>query len=427
MTTRQRLFVIVTVALLVVGLAYVGFGLFDPPNFSPAEEPTQIPTEERLIQPTEEGTALWPFTSKGATTEKRTLAINVLIHGDPERVRTTILDRTELGFEEMPEEEEEAEGDTYQLQIEPSNIDWDDAHGSTRHIYVETEEGGRWLSESYQLHSGDYIGTRDHVRAYDDPNGEWTALQVHDEYFDLFRLRHTVTGAQGPARMVEDEFVDEPFVEEVRREYHGLTGGRGDGWLTNVELAVLNVPLFELLFVVGIGSMVSGTSREAVVELATNCYEWSLDNRHGFGLVASLVVLVIGVRQVGIGLERLFPEITPQLFATGLYPVLAFGPLVFAAVFARNLEPGPAFGFAALGLATAFTLDMSYIGIEIVPIRLVLHRVGLLFSIGLFALGVARRSTDEPSESIDTERISLAMIGLIAWALGLAMPIVDVV
>lgn len=419
---------IAAVALLVVGVAYLGFGLVDPLNFSQPAEPSEDPSDDRFIQPSENGTQLWPFTSRTESTTQRTLAINLLIKGPSHEVRTTLIDRTELGFEELPEDQEDAEEETYRLEVEPNNIDWDDAHGSTRYTFMQPDGGdGRWMDETYQLYSGDYLGHRSHIRAYDEPDGEWTALQIHEEYFDLFRLRHTVTGAQGPATTLEREFANQPFVEEMTRQHHGLFGGRSDGWLTVVDLGVLAIPWETLLFGLAIGSFISSTSRRALTDLAGNIAEWSRKNIGGYAMAAALIALVVGVRVVGLTLERNFPETTPQLFATILYPLLAVGPLLVALVFARKLTPLTAFGFATLGLAMAFTMDLGQIGLEVVPVRMVLHRVGLVFSLGLFALGIARRTSDEPDDEIDVERISLATLGAIAWFVGLALPLLDVI
>ena len=424
MTRRRRVFVVVAVAFGVVAVAYVGFGLLDASQSSPPDATVSEPRERTLIQPTGNGTKLWPFTSRTRSASGRTLAINVLIKGPPEEIRTALLDRTSLDYRELAAEETEADGDTYAVEIEGNSIDWDSAHGSTRYVYVNAS-GGEWLTESYQLHDGEYLGSREHIRAYEDPAGEWTGIQAHQEYFDLFRLRHTVTGIDGPAKTLEAEFLDQPFVEEVRREYHGIRGGWNDGWLSVVDLASL-IPVQELLIALAVGSIISGTSRRAVTDLGRGFVSWSHENRHGYILFGTLIGLQLGVRAAGIGLERAMPATSPQLFAGGVYPFLAIGPLVLVVVFARGLDPLTAFGFAAAGLGTGFTLDMLGLGLEVVPVRLVLHRVGLLLSLGLFALAVARRASDEP-DSLDTERVSLATVGAAVWFVGLLLPLFEVI
>jgi len=422
---RRRIFILVGVAFAVVSVAYFGFGLLDAPQSSPPDAALSEPGASRLIQPAGNGTKLWPFTSRERSPSGRTLATNLLIKGPPEKVRTSLLDRTNLDYQELVAEEAEADGETYEIELEGNSIDWDSTHGSTRYVYVNAS-GGQWLTESYQLHDGEYLGSREHIRAYDDPDGEWTAIQVHQEYFDMFRLRHTVTGIEGPAANLEREFLDQPFVDSVTREYHGIPGGWNDGWLSVVDLAAV-VPVHEFLVVLALGSIVSGTSRRAVTELARNFVSWSYENRQGYILFGMLIGLQLAVRSAGIGLERMFPGISPQLFAGGLYPILAVGPVVLVVFFARNLNPLPAFGFAAVGIGTGFTLDMLGLGLEVVPVRLVLHRVGLMLSVGLLALGIAHRAADEPSETIDVERVSLATVGAVAWFVGLLLPLLDVV
>jgi hypothetical protein len=422
---RRRIFIFVGVAFALVSVAYLGFGLLDAPQSSPPDASVSEPRESRLIQPTENGSKLWPFTSRERSASGRTLATNLLIKGSPEKVRTSLLDRTNLDYEELLEEEAEADGETYEVELEQNSIDWDSTHGSTRYVYVNAS-GGQWLTESYQLHDGEYLGSREHIRAYDDPDGEWTAIQAHQEYFDMLRLRHTVTGIEGPAENLEKEFLDQPFVDSVTREYHGIPGGWNDGWLSVVDLATV-FPIHELLTVLALGSIVSGTSRRAVTELTQNFVSWSYTNRHGYILFGCLVGLQLAVRSAGIGLERSLPGISPQLFAGGLYPILAFGPIVLVVLLARRLNPLPAFGFAAVGIGAGFTLDMLGLGLEVVPVRLVLHRAGLVLSIGLLALGIAHRAADEPSAMIDIERVSLAAVGAAAWFVGLLLPLLDVV
>lgn len=418
MSRRRLLFGIVAAVLILVGVAYVGAGMLDSPKLSPTE--TDAPEEDRLIRPAENGTELWPYTSRRQSVDGRTLAINVVVHGEPTRVQRVLTDRSDLGFEELSEDEAEAESEAYQVRINETSVDWDDAHGSTRYSYV-----GGWMDESFQLHSGEYLGQRHHIRGYDDPGGEFTALQVHREYFDFFRLRHQVTDIDDSATMIEEEFVDEQFVEGISREYYGLEGGWSDGWVSTIRLGAL-APLEVLFGLLAVGSVVSAGTRQAARSLAGSFLEWVQTNWSGFALLAALVVLVTGVRSLGIAFERLFPEISPQLFAGGVYPILALGPPIAVLLLGRRLEPLPAFGFAALGLGAAFTLDVLWVGLGVVPVRFVLHRFGLMLALGVLALGVAREVRDD-SEAVDHERTLLIVAGLIAWLVGLAMPLFSLI
>lgn len=132
------------------------------------------------------------------------------------------------------------------------------------------------------------------------------------------------------------------------------------------------------------------------------------------------------------------PWITPKVFVAVLYPVLVVGLPLAAVVLSRPLEgatrllrlqygiswlgrplkPQPAFVFAVCGLGTAFIMDFAGLGITTVPIDLLLHRLGLLFALGLMAAGAARS---------DLEGKGLLSIGLLGWIVGLAMPLVGYV
>ena len=423
MSRRRLLVAIVSVALVLSALAYLGAAILDAPQDSEPE--IEAPEEGALIQPAENSSYLWPFTSRSQSVDGRTLAINVIILGESDEVRRSLTDRSNLGFEEIPEEQEEAEGDTYQIEISDAGVDWDDAHGSIRYVYMGSENGEQWMDESYQLHEGEYLGQRHHIRAYDDPEGEFTAIQIHREYFDFFRLRHSVTDIDDSAVMLEREFIDEPFVEEVRREHHGLRGGWSDGWVTTVRLGTL-FPVTELLALLAIGSVASNSTRQAVRSLTENFVEWIQENWQGFALMAVLIVLVTGARTLGIALEQAFPDVSTQLFAGAVYPVLAVGPPLAVAVLVRRLEPVPALAFAVLGLGLAFALDTLWVGLGVVPVRMVLHRVGLMLALGVIALGVAREVSDD-TEAIDHERKLLIAAGVIAWFGGLVMPLLDMI
>ena len=420
--SRRRLLVgIVLVAFVLTAVSYLGAGLLDPAGVSPTD--ADSPADDQVIEPVENGSDLWPYTSRSRSVDGRTLAVNVVIRGDPAAVEAALTDRSDLGFEELPEDEAEAEDDTYRLHINESSVDWDDAHGSTRYSYIAGDDGGGWMDESFQFHSGEYLGQRHHIRGYNDPDGEFSAIQIHREYFDFFRLRHQVTDIDDSATMLEDEFIEEPFVEEVSREYHGLDGGWSDGWLSTIRLGTL-VP--ELLGLFVVGSVVSAGTRRAARSLVGSFAAWTRENWPGFALVVSLVVLVTGVRSLGIAFERLFTDISPQLFAGGVYPILALGPPIVVGLFARRIDPVPAFGFATLGLGVAFTLDTIWVGLGVVPVRLVLHRFGLMLALGVLALGVAREIGDD-TETVDHERKLLIVLGLLAWLGGLLLPLFGMV
>jgi len=196
---------------------------------SPAEPDTAGPPDEQLVSPHDREGYLWPYTSPTRSAADRTLAINVLVRGDPERVRHVFEARSEANWSSV-----EGEGAIVEGEGNVTDSPWAPARGAARYTYVASDpnETGRWVEANYQLGVGTYLGRRTHVRAYPARVGNWTALQTHTEYWDWFRLRHTVTGVAAGARFVERDLRDEPTVANVSREYHGLDGGGSDGWLT---------------------------------------------------------------------------------------------------------------------------------------------------------------------------------------------------
>lgn len=418
------------VGLLILAASYLVAGGVIDPTTEPAEPET--PDRDRLVQPEDNGSYIWPYTSRDRSTDERTLAINLLIHGSDERVQRTLAAQEDLEWEETdPEAEDEPED--YEDAGDP--IQWDDAHGSTRYTYIDTEPHGSegvWIEESYQLHTGTYLGSRYHIRAYTTEHDDWTALQVHQEYFDWFRLRHSVTDIQKSQNTLEAEFLDEPYVEEVRREYHGTHGGWNDGWLSAVELATVT-PIVAW-GALGLLGLFGGETTRGLVRGTRHLLRWMYLNSRGFILVGALAGLVLGVRSAGLAAEAAVPWISPQAFIVVLYPILVVGLPVTATVLTQPLErasrllrlqrvvnwlgeplaPQSAFAFTVVGLGLGFILDFVGIGITTLPIQLLLHRLGLMIALGLLAAGAARS---------DGEGVVLFGIGLLGWIIGLAMPL----
>jgi hypothetical protein len=147
------------------------------------------PAEDQLVSPDGTASYIWPYTSRSRSVAGRTLAINVVVRGEPGRVRTALQDRSDVNWTTV-------EGDADVTDEVVDQSPWRAARGAARYTYVtsDPEVRGEWVRAEYQLGTGAYLGRRVHVRAYPTPSGNWTALQAHEEYWDWFRLRHTSRG-----------------------------------------------------------------------------------------------------------------------------------------------------------------------------------------------------------------------------------------
>lgn len=360
------------VALLAVGLLASAF-LGPAP---PMENGT--PNEDRLVRPGGTASYVWPYTSRVRSVEGRTLALNVIVHGEPERIRRALERRSDANWTVV-------EGD-----VVADESPWRPVRGAARYTYVgsDRDRAGRWVEAEYQLGTGTYLGRRTHIRAYPAPAGNWTAFQAHTEYWDWFRLRHTVTGVTPGARFVERDLRGEPMVEGISREYHGFGGGGSDGWVTVIEF----VPA-----VLAAGVAVPLASRRAELPDVV--------------LPTAITGVVLGVRAAGIAAEATFPTADPKLFAAVLYPALVAGPPLLASALARDRPSIRVAFLAAVGLGVGIVLDMGATGVASVPVRLAIHRVVLAGALGLFTLGVAR----------DDRRT--VWMGIAAWVVALGAPL----
>lgn len=363
---------------------FVVVGLVATTGFTGATPPAaEDPPDARLVDPIGTGSHLWPYTSKDTSTQGRTLAINVVVIGDPATVRRALVDRSDVNWTRAPRDKE--------LEVGDGSSPWQNASGAKRYTYVRPagSDAGRWVASSYQLSTGRYLGSRVHVRAYQSPNANWTGIQAHEEYWDWYRLRHTVTGVPEAGRFVERDLRGEPFVDEIDRQYHGQGGGGGHGWLTVVQFAS----------VVVVGSAFANERNVEPEDVA---------------MPAAVVATVVGVRGTGLLVESHLGGVSPKVIAGVLYPVLVFAPV--AALFLTRDRPatrtallaGAALGFAVLH-------DMSTIGVRQVPVRLALHRVVLVTSFGVLAYAIA------------AEDRRLKAFGAISYLLVLVAPLVKFV
>ena len=391
----------VVVALLaVVGVGLVLSGFFAG---APEEPAVDDVADDRLIE-VDGDYRLWPYTSRTTTVEGRTLAINVVFHADAEATRTAIEDDSDATWEETRANESEATAGDDQVR-EFVGRDWRDAHSSLRYSYVKGPTGGAWLTETFELHDGAYLGVRDHLRAYESPDGAYTAIQAHEEYYDWFRLRHTVPDIDAPATRLEDEFIESDRATDVRREYRGIDGGRSDGWLSVIELAATAAVA---------GALLRSRTREAAVDLVRRLRTDAGRHAAAATLALALGAVVVGVRAAGVALETTLPGVAPKAIAGPLYLVLALGIPALVFRYAPRSDPAAAAVAVAAGLGAGFLADFAALGVAVPP-GLIVHRVALLAALGVVAIG--RAGADRP----------VAVAGLLAWAVGLALPLAGVI
>lgn len=419
----MRPWVTVTFVVVVAAVAVFSgaFGVAD------ANAPTQA-----FIHPDGGESRLWPYTSKRQSADGRTLAINLLVGGDPARTRRVLTRETTLdwrragateasgdasvplpGMEDL--DVETGDGGSLRVDAPGVRLTWTGTHGATRYTYVDPVSGqARWIEQDYQLHSGTYLGTRQHVRAFGSPTGDWTALQAHAEWWDWFRLRHTVTSTQGAQAIVEEDLASEPGVHVRGRNYTGY-GSRGAGGITVVELLALFAPAVA----VTVGHTTDSIRRRALDLLETG------ENRVGaeVRLAAAVGGLYLGVRLTGMGLEALLPWIHPKLFAAVLYPVVALGIPAMAYREGRHVDPFGAFGVTAAALIVAFAVDFAVVGVGLPRPTLVQHRIGVALAAGLLAAGASARTAADPESRQRRIGTGVAGIAVLAWLVALAVPL----
>ncbi len=345
---------------------------------APAAE--QPPPPDQLVSPDGTESYVWPYTSRSRSVDGRTLALNVVLFGEPDRVRRAFVGRSDANWTGVG---------NASVDVSP----WRPAHGSVRYTYVSADRagGGEWVAPAYQLAVGEYFGARTHIRAYPSASGNWTALQAHTEYWDWFRLRHTVTGVGPGAAFVDRDLADEPFVDGVSRQRHGHAGGGSDGSWLAVEFAAATL----------LGAAVPLTTRRLT--------------RRDLLLPVALLGVVLGVRAWGLAAEAVAPGVNPKLYVAVGYPVLVAVPPAAAVRLARDR---PAFRAAVLafgGVAVATLLDLTLVGVEPIPGRIVRHRIALALTLGIVASGSAR----------DDRRI--VTVGVVGWLAALAAPLFGIV
>jgi hypothetical protein len=393
----------------------------------------RVPPADELVSVGNATSEHWLYTSRTRSPQGRVLALNVVVTGSADRVREALTERTDANWTpveghqairlnaspavEADPKRSTASADEPAAPNDPNDSDsllWRDARGGARYTYVvtgnestgdgtageSTDDGtasestaaadGEWVDASYQLGDGTYLGKRIHLRAYASPNGEWTAIQAHSEYWDWYRLGHTVTGATAAAEYVRTDLADEPFVASVRTHNHGLEGGGSPGWLVVVELATIAI----------VGSV--ARTRSIAVD------------RDALALPIAIAGVVVGVRLLGIASDVILPSISQKPFVAILYPVLVLGPPLAVYAFARDDPPLQTAAISGGALAVGIVLDAVVVGITRIPWALVQHRLVLVGAFAILAAGIAARDR------------RWTWIGALAWLAVIAAPLLGV-
>ncbi|SEH56846.1 hypothetical protein SAMN05192561_1088 [Halopenitus malekzadehii] len=483
----QRSTVGIAALLVAVAIGLAVSGVVPEPGVEPDQgaEPDPPSVPEGSLVTVDGEYALWPYTSRERSSAGRTLAINVVFRDDPETVREALQNDPDADWREPPDadtsgtEQEEssdaggsANATAEETNASPTNAseepasdepasdvnvsdvdeelieeavttDWQRAHGSRRYAYFEHEGGhGTWVAETFQLHAGTYLGTRTHIRGYGSPDGTYTAVQAHGEYYDWFRLRHTVTDVSESARTVENDFIDSGAT--VAREYHGIDGGRSDGWLSVIDLAAL--PFLAVLL--------RRTTRRSIRVAGRRFLADAVRHRYAALLGVGLAALVLGVRASGIAFEAAYPTLSPKVAAAPLYLVLAVGLPAFTASIADHCDPDVAVLGVTLGLGGGFLIDFASLGVA-VPAGLLAHRVAVVAALATIAAGRAMegrdamdgrsavdgRSVVDGRDTVDDDGelavdnnaeetlpgLAIVAVGLFGWAIVLALPLANVI
>lgn len=83
---------LLAVVLVVAGL--LGAAL----TVTPAVDSAGSPPPDRLVAPDGTSSYVWPYTGRIRSVEGRTLALNVVVRGDAERVRRALVDRSDANW-----------------------------------------------------------------------------------------------------------------------------------------------------------------------------------------------------------------------------------------------------------------------------------------------------------------------------------------
>ncbi|WP_435157651.1 hypothetical protein [Haladaptatus sp. DFWS20] len=376
----------------------------------------------RIVSPNPDSEAkLWPFTSRGKSFDSLTLPINVVVRDHSSRVVSHLRNRRDAEWRNDSQEWQGLGGEDGPTDADEETVQWDNTTGAVRYTYVQAPDSrGGWVTESSQLHDGTYFGSRYHLRLYEGGKGNetWTAIQAHHEHWDWFRLRHSVGSLASAQYYLDSQFYGKWYVDEISRKRFANGGiSDTDGWVSVVDLRPTSdlypVTLLWaalLLGSVGVGESIQSSVRDLVSWLSSET------TQRGILLGVFLLSLPLVVRRASIVVETTAPTVPVKAIAGVGYLVLVIGLPLAAVVLPEGDQSLDWFGIALLGLGLGFLLDYRSIGVTVLPIMVVLHRLTLLGIVGLLAVGGARQETDGRWNL-------LVKTGLVLWVSVLVWPL----
>ncbi|MGM0398901.1 MAG: hypothetical protein ACQEQY_07895 [Halobacteriota archaeon] len=329
--------------------------------------------EVRGLYNVSNGTQLWPYTSTAHDVETRTLPINVYVNKSPAETRDILVGDAQH-WDEV-DAEREGDGESYSVAR------WGAATGADRYAAVYADgTGSVWLGEEFQLEDGRYLGTREHIRIYGRFDGSWSAIQAHGEYWDWFRLRHTVV--------------------DLDRARDGVVRDLSTG--DDVTVIERDSPPERVVLVGAALAVVAGWRRVSRNHLAA------------FGPGA----VYLGVRSTGIALEGILAVAPPKAIVGVLYPFFLVGVPTVAYYWIRWVEtdtsPVTAAVLTSLGFALALVIDGMAMGVYDPSLQLIAVRMTAATALGLIA---AAGSTDGPTVGP----------GATLWLFAITLPLVGLV
>lgn len=445
----MRRSVIAAIALVCLALVAVAGPalLFSPGAEDVAPEEEADPADPKMLSFEDADSEFWPYLNAREEFEHRS-AINVIVRGDTETVLTVLTQEAQWNVTPDVHEANESEPEILaQEGGHATGFGWGEAAGTKRVTYVDPGPAGEptWIEETAQIEDGDYYGHRYHIRLYESPNpeDEWVAMQAHTEHFDWLTLRHRVTGIEEAQAHVERDLMAAPGLEpgeDVVRIWVGNDGPYdSDGWATYADLREVRVvPVANLagfgwssplgwlsLGSLALGSLLLGAGvLAAPLERARQFHDERLTSVDRDRLRAArdrvtiwhlllflaMAGIVLFVRVAGIALERHVGFLSMHGIAALLYPVMALGlPIAAYALSTRLSHRRDAGLTAAFGFATGMWLDYAFLGVEVLPLDVVLQRFFVVVALGLIAAGAADRATRE-------RRLNgLVLWGVVLW------------